>query len=111
MVNNISKIAEVSALLNICFESQNYKKLNTSKALQLFELDIRLTDLAESISDHFDDKALLMTYEFSRIKFSSENELISISKRKYNYCNNNLFVDVGDYVSEHEKLFYEFFNR
>ena len=61
MLTNVHSFAEAGAVLNICFESPSYKKLNSTDALKMHGLLIRLTDLVQAIAAHYKDEVLYPT--------------------------------------------------
>ena len=105
MINNVISLAEASGILNICFESAEYENVSTEIALELFELDSRLGEIAQRISDHYEGNALFLTYEMARMDTSDNKDMQGYSKKKYGYCSETLLVDVKKYVEESERLF------
>jgi hypothetical protein len=111
MVDNVSKLTEAAAVLIICFESEEYKKLPTEKALKLHGLSIRLTNLVEKISKHYNDESLLLTYELMKVEMSSDPDLKEYVRKEYQCCGDALFREMEVYVSENEKVIEDFISK
>ncbi len=111
MVENVLALAEAAAVLNVCFESPAYKKLENEKALKLHELTLRLTTLVERITKKYDDEALFLTFEMMRVKISSDTDMKEYVRNEYQYCGEKLFIEMGNFVAENERLIYEFFAK
>ena len=108
MVDNAYKLTEAAAVLNVCFESAEYKKLSSERALKMHDLIIRLTDLVEKISKHYNDETILLTYELMRVEMSSDPELKEYARKEYLYCGDRLFREMEVYISENEKVINDF---
>lgn len=108
MMDNVQNLAEAAAVLNVCFESADYKKLSTEKALKMHGLSIRLTDLIEKILKYYNDESLLWSYELMQLEMSSDPELKEYVRKKYQYCGDKLFREMEVYVSENEKAVNDF---
>lgn len=108
MVDNVYKLTEAAAVLNVCFESAEYKKLSSERALKMHGLIIRLTDLVEKISKHYNDETILLTYELMRVEMSSDPELKEYVRKEYRYCGDRLFREMEVYVAENEKVINDF---
>ena len=111
MVDNVHKLTEAAAILNVCFESAEYKKLSSEKALKMHGLIIRLTDLVEKISKHYNDENFLLTYELMKVEMSSDPELKEYVRKEYQYCGDKLFREMEVYVSENEKVINDFISK
>lgn len=108
IAENVLSLTEAAAVLNVCFESSEYKKLSTEKALELHRLDMHLADLVQKVADYYDDDALYMTYEMMRVKMSSDPVVKEYGRKKYQYCGSNLFREMEAYVAESEQLIKSF---
>ena len=108
MADNVLALTEAAAVLNICFESTAYEQLDTDTALQLHDLEMRLTSLVERISSRYDDESLYFTYEMMRVKMSADLELQKYVRDKYQYCGRSLFSDMSEYVAETESQLNQF---
>ena len=111
MLDNVHNLTEAAALLNVCFESADYKRLSSEKALKMHGLIIRLTDLVEKISKYYNDESLLLTYELMKVEMSSDPELKEYVRKKYQYCGDKLFREMEVYVSENEKVINDFVSK
>jgi hypothetical protein len=111
MADNVFKLTEAAAVLNVCFQSGEYKKLPTEKALKLHDLIIRLTNLVEKISKHYNDDSIFLTYELMRVELSSDPEMEEYVRKEYQCCGDKLLKEMEIYVSENEKAIYDFLSR
>ena len=108
MQKNVFALTEAAAVLNVCFESPEYKGLETESALKIHELTMRITVLVERISKHYDDESLYLTFEMMRVKISSDPEMKEYVKNEYQYCGDNLVNEMENYVGENEKIINEY---
>ena len=83
MLANVHALSEAGAMLNICFESPSYKKLNSIDALKVHGLLIRLADLVQAIAAHYKDQVLYSAYEMAKVKMSADPSLKEYAKTKY----------------------------
>lgn len=111
MADNVLSLTEAAAILNVCFESKAYKKLPVEEALELHGLEIRVTDLVQKITDHYNDEALYMTYEKMRLKISSDPAMKEYGRKEYQYCSNHLLSEMDAYLAENEQLINGFFAK
>ena len=111
MLTNVHSFAEAGAVLNICFENPSYKKLNSTDALQVHGLLIRLTDLVQAIAAHYKDEVLYLTYEMAKVKMSADPSLKEYAKTKYQYCGPSLMIEMSAYLDENERITREFLSK
>lgn len=104
MLANVQKLSEAGAVLNICFESPAYKKLNNTDALKMHELLMRIDGLVESIAAHYNDNVLQVTHQMARVKMSGDPSLREYAKATYQYCSPSLLTDMDRYLEENEKV-------
>ena len=111
MMANVYRLTEAAAVLNVCLESPPYRNLSNEKALQLHGLVIRLKDLVQNVAKHYGDEALYLIFETTKHKLSSDAEMKTYAKSKYQYCGDQLFLDMEAYVTENENLINGYFKR
>jgi hypothetical protein len=111
MLANVHALSEAGAMLNICFESPSYKKLNSTDALKVHGLLIRLADLVQAIAAHYKDEVLYPTYEMAKVKMSADPSLKEYAKTKYQYCGPSLITDMSSYLDENERTIREFLGK
>ena len=102
MVEAVNVLTEPEAILNICFESGAYERLDATKALQLHELSSRLWRLVDRISKQYDDDVLYVTFGMMSVKKSEDPELQKYTREKYQYCGDSLLAEVSAYVVKAE---------
>ena len=103
-IESVFNLSEAAAVLNVCFESSAYKSLSTERGLELHDLSMRLSTLAERISIHYEDEGLLLSYDMGSTRLASDPELIRYVMEEYNYCGAKLFKEIDQYVVEQEKI-------
>jgi hypothetical protein len=111
MMANVYRLTEAAAVLNVCIESPAYKKLSSEKSLQLQGLVTRLSDLVQNLAKHYRDEALYPTFEATKTKLSSDAEMKAYARNKYQYCGEQLFLDMEAYVTENENLINGYLKR
>jgi hypothetical protein len=111
MIANVYRLTEAAAVLNVCFESPAYKKLPNDKALQLQDLVNRLAGLVKSVANHYGDETLYLIFETTKTKLSSGAEMKTYANGKYQYCGDQLFLDMEAYVAENENLINGYLKR
>ena len=111
IIENVYFLAEAAAILNVCFESQEYKKLSAEKANEIHDLAFSLTSTVEKIAKHYNDDNLYRYFEITRVQISSDQQVIDHVKSKYNYCNESLSGDMEAYFSEIEKTINQLLTR
>ena len=111
MLANVHALSEAGAMLNICFESPSYKKMNSIDALKVHGLLIRLADLVQAIAAHYKDQVLYSAYEMAKVKMSADPSLKEYAKTKYQYCGPSLMTDMNSYLDENERTIREFLGK
>ena len=104
MMANVYRLTEASAVLDVCFESADYKALPTERARVLQGLSNRLGNLVRSIGKHYGDEELYEVYESTKPRISSDSKLKLHVKNYYQYCGDRLAREMETYVAENEKL-------
>ena len=102
MAKNVFHITQAAAILDVCFDSAAFEELDTSAALQLFKLEMRLIRVVERIANRYNDDALYLAFEITRVNLSSDSKFQQDAQEKYHYCGDLLFDDMEAYVSEIE---------
>jgi hypothetical protein len=100
--DNVFALAEANAFLAICYESPVYESLSNEKKQDLLELRSRLLDLVKGISNYYSDETIIADYRATTSKLSSNEELISFSKEKFQYCDDDLFFEMKSFIAEFE---------
>ncbi len=111
MLDNVYALTEAAAVLNVCFESHAYKSLPNEKALQIHDLSMRLEDLVQRIANRYNHETLLLVFGMSKVKISSDKEMIESVRKEYGYCNEKLFKNMETYVSENETIVDDFLSK
>jgi hypothetical protein len=111
MMANVYRLTEASAVLDVCFESREYKALPTEKVRALQGLSNRLGNIVRSIGKHYGDEGLYEVYESTKPRISSDSRLKLHVKNYYQYCGDRLAREMEAYVAENEKLINEFLQK
>ena len=100
--DSVFALAEANAFLAICHESPVYESLSNEKKQDLLKLRSRLLDLVKGISDNYNDETIIADYRATSSKLSSDEQLISFSKGKFQYCDDELFFEMKSFIAEFE---------
>ena len=111
MMANVYRLTEASAVLDVCFDSAEYKALPTERVQVLQGLSSRLGNLVRSIGRHYGDEGLYEIYESTKPRISADSKLKLHVKNYYQYCGDRLAREMEIYVAENEKLINEFLKR
>jgi hypothetical protein len=111
MMDNVLMLTEAAAVLNVCFESRAYEELSDDEALELYGLDIRITNLVQNITKHYNHEALYLTYELSRVDISSDPKFQEYVRNEYKYCGPKLPTELEAYVVETEELINSYLSK
>lgn len=62
MLENVGKLAELTATINICTQSDEYKKFAATEALNIHDIRYQIDNSIYKIKDYYDNDAVLLTY-------------------------------------------------
>jgi hypothetical protein len=111
MMANVYRLAQASAVLDICFASAAYQSLPGDDAAKLRALSRRIGDLIGAIGMHYRDHTLADTYDATRAQIASDTSLQLHVKSHYEYCGERLATSMDAYVRENEALLQGYFRN
>lgn len=111
MMANVYRFSEAGAVLEICFASEAFPRLEPAKAAALRALADRLGRLAKAIGQYYDDPSLAATYAATRDRIARESRLRLHVKNHYDYCGERLATEMDRYVAENEQLLAGYFSQ
>lgn len=111
MMANVYRLAQASAVLDICFSSAAFKSLPSDDAAKLKDLSRRIGDLVGAIGMHYRDHTLVDTYDATRARIAADTNLQLHVKNHYQDCGEQLASGMDAYVRENEALLQGYFRK
>lgn len=75
MLKNVESLSQLGAVVGVCQDSVEFKKLPNKLALRSYDLNMRIESLVERIGKHYRDESLVTAYTLAMVSFTESPQL------------------------------------
>jgi len=100
MVENVDSLATLKAPLDLCMQTNDFKKFEAKKQTQFIGLGLKIDGTVLKIRKFYDDKIIFVAYLQMVSKYSESQSAKELVNRYGQLCSDKMFFEIENVFAE-----------